>query len=77
MKTLLFTLEYPPQIGGVADYYGNLVAAWQPSGLRRLLSGDVHLCPGSVKTAACMELFGASGESGHIAGDRPSSSAIS
>jgi len=28
-KTLLFTLEYPPQIGGVANYYGNLVKYWQ------------------------------------------------
>ena len=27
-KTLLFTLEYPPQIGGVANYYGNLVKYW-------------------------------------------------
>ena len=28
MKILLCTLEYPPQIGGVANYYANLVAAW-------------------------------------------------
>ncbi len=28
MKIILFTLEYPPQIGGIADYYGNLVEAW-------------------------------------------------
>ncbi|MDP2754816.1 MAG: hypothetical protein Q8P40_10575, partial [Nitrospirota bacterium] len=25
MKVLLFTLEYPPFRGGVANYYGNLV----------------------------------------------------
>lgn len=28
MKILLCTLEYPPQIGGVANYYGNLIQAW-------------------------------------------------
>ena len=28
MKTLLFTLEYPPFYGGVANYYGNLVKYW-------------------------------------------------
>ena len=28
MKTLLFTLEYPPFHGGVANYYGNLVKYW-------------------------------------------------
>jgi phosphatidylinositol alpha-1,6-mannosyltransferase len=28
MKTLLFTLEYPPFKGGVANYYGNLAAHW-------------------------------------------------
>lgn len=28
MKYLLTTLEYPPQVGGVATYYANLIAAW-------------------------------------------------
>ena len=28
MKTLLFTLEYPPFKGGIANYYGNLVKHW-------------------------------------------------
>lgn len=28
MKILLFTLEYPPFHGGVANYYGNLVKYW-------------------------------------------------
>jgi len=28
MKLLLCTLEYPPQIGGIANYYANLVKAW-------------------------------------------------
>lgn len=32
MKTLLFTLEYPPFLGGVANYYGNLVEHWPEQG---------------------------------------------
>jgi phosphatidylinositol alpha-1,6-mannosyltransferase len=28
MKTLLITLEYPPQVGGVASYYSNLAKYW-------------------------------------------------
>ncbi len=32
MKVLLFTLEYPPFKGGVANYYGNLVKYWPESG---------------------------------------------
>lgn len=28
MKTLLVTLDYPPQVGGVANYYGSLVNNW-------------------------------------------------
>ena len=28
MNTLLFTLEYPPFRGGVANYYGNLIKHW-------------------------------------------------
>lgn len=28
MKILLFTLEYPPFYGGVANYYGNIVKYW-------------------------------------------------
>lgn len=32
MKTLLFTLEYPPFHGGVANYYGNLVKYWPEPG---------------------------------------------
>lgn len=31
MKTLLFTLEYPPFKGGVANYYNNLVKYWPES----------------------------------------------
>lgn len=30
MNTLLFTLEYPPFRGGVANYYGNVVKHWPP-----------------------------------------------
>ena len=28
MNVLLFTLEYPPFKGGVANYYGNIVKYW-------------------------------------------------
>lgn len=28
MKTILFTLEYPPFFGGVASYYGNMADNW-------------------------------------------------
>lgn len=28
MRTLLFTLEFPPFNGGIANYYGNLTAYW-------------------------------------------------
>ena len=28
MKTLLFTIEYPPFKGGVSNYYGNLIKYW-------------------------------------------------
>jgi len=31
MKTLLFTLEYPPFHGGVANYYGSLIKYWPSS----------------------------------------------
>ncbi|MDD5071789.1 MAG: glycosyltransferase family 4 protein [Patescibacteria group bacterium] len=32
MRTILFTLEYPPFHGGIANYYGNLVKHWpQPN----------------------------------------------
>lgn len=31
MRTLLFTLEYPPFHGGVANYYGNLIKYWPES----------------------------------------------
>ncbi|MGE5426021.1 MAG: glycosyltransferase family 4 protein [Bacillota bacterium] len=31
MRYLLCTTEYPPQIGGVASYYGQLVAEWKKS----------------------------------------------
>ena len=31
MRVLLFTLEYPPFYGGVANYYGNLVKYWPKS----------------------------------------------
>ena len=39
MKTLLFTLEYPPAIGGVGNYYGNMVKHW-PKGEDNILILD-------------------------------------
>jgi phosphatidylinositol alpha-1,6-mannosyltransferase len=32
MKTLLFTLEFPPFKGGIANYYGNLAKHWPAGG---------------------------------------------
>ncbi len=41
MKILLFTLEYPPQIGGIANYYGNLAQAWpQPQDFQVLIASQ-------------------------------------
>jgi len=41
MKTLLFTLEYPPFYGGVANYYGNLIKHWpQPDEIFILSNND-------------------------------------
>ena len=47
MKTLLFTLEYPPFLGGVANYYKNLVQYWpQPSQIFVLNNNENKLiCP--------------------------------
>jgi len=41
MKTLLFTLEYPPFNGGVANYYGNLASHW-PLGENFLVLNNNH-----------------------------------
>jgi phosphatidyl-myo-inositol dimannoside synthase len=44
MKTLLFTLEYPPFHGGVANYYGNLVKYWpKPNEIFVLNNSDGRL----------------------------------
>ncbi len=40
MKLLLCTLEYPPQIGGVASYYHNLISAWPQSDSWRVLDNS-------------------------------------
>lgn len=40
MKLLLCTLEYPPQIGGVASYYHNLISAWPQSDSWRILDNS-------------------------------------
>ncbi|MDP2736432.1 MAG: glycosyltransferase family 4 protein [bacterium] len=44
MKTLLFTLEYPPFHGGIANYYGNLVKYWPaPENILILNNNDGRL----------------------------------
>lgn len=44
MKTLLFTLEYPPFRGGVANYYGNLVKYWpEPNDISVLRNNNGRL----------------------------------
>ncbi|PIR92274.1 hypothetical protein COU01_02655 [Candidatus Falkowbacteria bacterium CG10_big_fil_rev_8_21_14_0_10_44_15] len=43
-NVLLFTLEYPPAIGGVANYYGNLVKYW-PDGEIQILAGEKLIKP--------------------------------
>jgi phosphatidylinositol alpha-1,6-mannosyltransferase len=44
MKTLLFTLEYPPFHGGVANYYGSLVKYWpKPDEISVLNNNDGRL----------------------------------
>lgn len=43
-NVLLFTLEYPPDIGGIANYYGNLVKYWS-EGEVKILAGKKLLKP--------------------------------
>ncbi len=44
MKVLLFTLEYPPFKGGVANYYGNVVKHWpEPGNIYVLNNNDGRL----------------------------------
>src|SRR3989344_3319094 len=43
-NVLLFTLEYPPAIGGVANYYGNLVKYW-PDGEIKVLTNKNLIKP--------------------------------
>jgi phosphatidylinositol alpha-1,6-mannosyltransferase len=53
-NVLLFTLEYPPQVGGIANYYGNLIKYWpsyakasdgKSEGVIKVLSGKKLLKP--------------------------------
>ena len=44
MRTLLFTLEYPPFHGGVANYYGHLIKYWpEPDNIFVLHNNDGRL----------------------------------
>ena len=40
MKTLLFTIEYPPFKGGVSNYYGNLVKYWPEKDSIKVLNNN-------------------------------------
>jgi len=40
MNTLLFTTEYPPFKGGVANYYFNVVSSWPEPGSIRVLNNE-------------------------------------
>jgi len=42
MKLLLCTLEYPPQIGGVASYYHNLIQTWPEKAAWTVLDNSEH-----------------------------------
>ncbi|MEA1963196.1 MAG: glycosyltransferase family 4 protein [Patescibacteria group bacterium] len=46
MKILLFTIEYPPFKGGVANYYGNLVKHWPEKNNIKVLNNNsgILLC---------------------------------
>lgn len=43
MKILLATLEYPPQVGGVANYYANLKDAWPEPENFIIIDNSTHL----------------------------------
>lgn len=43
MKPLLFTIDYPPQVGGVANYYGLLAKNWPEERLEVLDNSDNRL----------------------------------
>lgn len=40
MKLLLCTLDYPPQVGGVATYYANLLSAWPDAAAWQVLDNN-------------------------------------
>ncbi|MEK7097819.1 MAG: hypothetical protein AAB906_03165, partial [Patescibacteria group bacterium] len=56
MKILLFTLEYPPFWGGVANYYGNLVKNW-PENISVLDNNDGKLIAGWLPFFRWLPLF--------------------
>lgn len=50
MKTLLFTLEFPPFKGGIAEYYGQLAKHWSPNEILEILHNNQNeiIKPGRV-----------------------------
>ncbi|MFA5359474.1 MAG: glycosyltransferase family 4 protein [Patescibacteria group bacterium] len=58
MKTLLFTLEYPPFHGGVANYYSNLVKYWpKPNEIFVLSNSDNRLINGKFPLLKWLPAF--------------------
>lgn len=54
MKTLLFTLEYPPFKGGVANYYENLVKHWpDPDNIFVMVNSEKRIIDKKV-TQCCL-----------------------
>ncbi|MBU0636699.1 glycosyltransferase family 4 protein [Patescibacteria group bacterium] len=54
MKTLLFTLEYPPFYGGVANYYSNLIKYWPKA---KLKVGDIFVLNNNDDNLISKRLF--------------------
>ncbi|RLC37773.1 hypothetical protein DRH27_03525 [Candidatus Falkowbacteria bacterium] len=58
MNTLLFTLEYPPFKGGVANYYGNLVKNWpEPANIHVLNNENNKLIRRHIRPKWLLAIF--------------------
>ncbi len=57
MKSLLLTMEYPPQIGGVGNYYYNLVKHWPQEGEIRVIDNSGHLLSDPQKRYSWLRTF--------------------
>lgn len=59
MKTLLFTLEYPPFFGGIASYYDNLAKHWPQDGIIVLNNNNGELVDEKRRFMKWLPAFGA------------------